>query len=138
MLRLILFHFVFLFAFQSFSQQKSGVIKVRKKVDSKGLYILEDGEYFKIKCYLRLFENEAAVFLNAPINANKANDSTARLLYTYRIRPSTYKIVNDSIYIYGYENNFAFEYKGIVKNGKLTLRKTYRSKTENKLFKQVL
>src|SRR5687768_13402145 len=96
-----------LFVQAGFAQQ-SGVIKVRKAKKVQGLYVLEEGAYYKTKLYVRLFDNNAAVFLRAPLSPEKARDSTAQLLYTYRKSPAVYKVVNDSLYIEGTENKVFF------------------------------
>jgi hypothetical protein len=119
------------------SQQNTGTIKVRKTKSVKGVYVLEEGEYYKLKLFVRLFENNAAVFLRAPINAQRAKDSTAQLLYTYRQTPSVYKVVNDSVFIEGKENNIPFLYRGIYKDGKLNLQKISLSKQTRVVFKKV-
>lgn len=117
---------------------KSGTIRVRKTKGLKGLYVLEEGEYYKVKLYVRLFDNNAAVFLKAPVNAQKANDSTARLLYTYRKSPAVYRVVNDSLFIEGSENQRPFLYRGIVKDNRLRLRKYYQSAETALVFKKLL
>lgn len=118
--------------------QNHGTIKVRKTKSIEGLYVLDEGAYYKTKLYVRFFENNAAVFLRAPINAQKAKDSTARLLYTYRKNPSTYKLVNDSVFIEGMENKTPFLYRGIARNGMLNLRKISLSKESKQVFKKLL
>lgn len=126
------------FSFQTFAQKNHGVIKVRKVKSLQGLYVLDEGDYYKTKLYVRLFDNNAAVFLRAPITAQKAKDSTARLLYTYRKNPSVYKIVNDSVFIEGMENKVPFLYRGIAKNGVLNVRKISLSKQTKAVFKKLL
>lgn len=120
------------------AQQRTGSIKVRKPQGIKGLYVLEEGEYYKVKLYVRLFDNNAAVFLNAPVNAQKASDSTAKLLYTYRKNPSVWRQVNDSVYIEGSEQQKPFLYRGIVKDNRLRLRKYYQSAQTSLVFKKIL
>lgn len=120
------------------TETRTGTIKVRKTKSIKGLYVLEEGDYYQVKCYVRLFDNNAAVFLNAALNAQKANDSTARLLYTYRKNPSVYRVVNDSLYIRGTENQQPVEYRGIVRDNRLRLRKYYLSSEKALVFKKLL
>lgn len=130
--------FILLFINLSFSQKNHGVIKVRKAKQIQGLYVLDEGDYYKTKLYIRFFDNNAAVFLRAPISAEKARDSTARLLYTYRKNPSVYKLVNDSVFIEGTENKIPFLYRGIAKNGVLNVRKISLSKQTKVVFKKLL
>ncbi len=120
------------------AQQKNGIIRVRKSISQKGLYVLDEVGYYKMKLYVRLFDNNEAIFLNAPIDSKKANDSTAQLLYTYRIKPAAYKIINDSIYIHGSENKFPVTYLGVIRLGKLEVRKRYKGRIESVVFKKVL
>lgn len=120
------------------AQPTSGTIKVRRTKQVKGLYVLEEGTYYKIKLYLRLFDDNAAVFLKAPIDAKKARDSTASLLYTYRKSPAVYKVVNDSLFIEGSEDKAPFLYRGIVKDNRLRLRKHYRSSETPLVFKKLM
>lgn len=122
----------------AWSQNRSGTIKVRKPARIQGLYVLEEGDYYKMKLYVRLFENNAAVFLNAPLNPRQASDSTARLLYTYRKNPSVYRVVNDSLYIEGNENQRSFTYKGIIRDNRLRLRKYSQTAVKPMVFKKIL
>jgi len=135
----LLFYILFLGCSTSLcGQNRTGTIKVRKPSAIKGLYVLEEGAYYKMKLYVRLFDNNAAVFLNAPLNARQASDSTAQLLYTYRKNPSVYRVVNDSVYIEGSENQRPFTYKGIVRDNRLRLRKYAQSAVKPMVFKKVL
>ncbi len=129
---------ILFFCCNTFSQGKNGTIKIRKKKTVQGLYVLEEGDYYKTKLYVRLFENNAAVFLRAPISAQKAKDSTARLMYTYRKNPSVYKVVNDSVFIEGTENTIPFLYRGIIKGDLLNVRKISLSKQSKVVFKKLL
>ena len=129
--------FLFLFSQQTFSQNH-GTIKIRKAKTIQGLYVLDEGDYYKTKLYVRLFDNNAAVFLRAAISPQKAKYSTARLLYTYRKTPSVYKVVNDSVFIEGTENKIPFLYRGITRNGALNVRKISLSKQTKVVFKKLL
>lgn len=122
----------------AFAQQKSGTIRVRKSNNLNGLYRLEEGAYYAVKLYVRLFDNNAAVFLRAPVSPEKARDSTARLLYTYRKSPAVYRIINDSVYIEGRENDVPFIYRGVVRKGELNVQKVSQSKKMRCVFKKVL
>lgn len=128
---------IFLFAF-ALPQDKSGKIKVRKQKSIVATYQLQEGTYYAVKSYLRIFDDKTAVFLNAPITPQRAKDSTAQLLYTYHKKPSTVKVVNDSVFISGTENKLPFLFKGIYRNKQLMLKKYYNSKVETKVFKAVL
>lgn len=125
------------FSLQTFAQNH-GTIKIRKAKTIQGLYVLDEGDYYKTKLYVRLFDNNAAVFLRAAVTPQKAKDSTARLLYTYRKNPSVYKVVNDSVFIEGTENKIPFLYRGIAKNGTLNVRKISLSKQTKVVFKKLL
>ena len=103
--------------------QPEGTIKLTKRKNIYGLYSLEEPGYYKQKTYLRLFEDSAAVFLKTAKNAKAANDSSARLIYTYRKISASYYTINDSVYITGYENLKPVVYKGIVVAGRLKLIK---------------
>jgi hypothetical protein len=134
--------FAFIFLFFIFSEysfaQNHGTIKVRKSKTIQGLYVLDEGDYYKTKLYLRLFDNNAAVFLRAAITPQRAKDSTAQLLYTYRKNPSVYKLLNDSVFIEGTENKIPFLYRGVAKNGSLNVRKISLSKQTKLVFKKLL
>jgi hypothetical protein len=131
-----------LFALFSFSmvsaQQNKGTIKVRKAKNVQGLFVLDEGAYYKEKLYLRFFENNEAVFLRAAVDAQKAKDSCARLLYTYRKPACSYKMVNDSVFVSGAENKIPFTYRGVFKNGVINARKVSRNKVTSVLFKKLL
>jgi hypothetical protein len=138
MWRLFFCTIFFGFAVQLRAQPRSGTIKVRKPVSIQGLYVLEEGDYYKMKLYVRFFDNHAAVFLNAPLNPRQASDSTARLLYTYRKNPSVYRVVNDSLFIEGNENQRPFTYRGVVRDNRLRLRKYAQSAVKSMVFKKIL
>lgn len=120
------------------AQPKSGKIKVRKSKQVKGLYVLDEGDYYKTKLYVRFFDNNAAVFLRAAVSPAVAKDSTAKLLYTYRKNPSVYKIVNDSVFVEGMENKIPFIYRGISKGDRLKFQKISASQKSKLEFKKVL
>lgn len=135
---LVLWITFFCLGTQLYAQPRTGTIKVRKTKGIKGLYVLEEGDYYKVKFYVRLFDNNAAVFLQAAVNAQTASDSTAKLLYTYRKSPAVYRVVNDSVFIEGSENQRPFLYRGIIRDNRLRLRKYYQAAEKSVVFKKLL
>ena len=116
--------------------QPDGTIKLTKRKNVYGLYCLEEPGYYKQKTYLRLFEDSAAVFLKTSKNAKAANDSSARLLYTYRKISASYYTINDSVYITGYENLRPVVYRGIVVAGRLKLVKQTQFGSKPVIFRR--
>ncbi|HYG52131.1 MAG TPA: hypothetical protein VD905_14565 [Flavobacteriales bacterium] len=120
------------------AQQNKGTIKVRKAKNIKGLFVLEESSYYKEKLYLRFFDNNEAVFLRAAISPEKAKDSTAKLLYTYRKSPCSYRVVNDSVFVEGAENKVPFTYCGVFKNNTLSVRKISQARQSKVIFKKLM
>ncbi|HLP14333.1 MAG TPA: hypothetical protein VK177_20550 [Flavobacteriales bacterium] len=138
-MRFAFFIFVTLFSLQAVSAQPNkGIIKVRKAKNVQGLFVLEEGAYYKEKLYVRFFENNEAIFLRAAVDAEKAKDSCARLLYTYRKSACSYKIVNDSVIVSGAEGKIPFTYRGVFKNGVINARKVTQDKVTRVSFKKLL
>src|ERR1051325_1025893 len=136
-MKLIFISLAFFLFVPVISQQNHGTIKVRKTKKVQGLYVLEEGDYYKEKLYVRLFDKNEAVFLRGAMTPERAKDSTARILYTYRRKPASYRVVNDSVFIDGTENGIPFKYKGLVKNGNLSVRKTAQNKQSKAVFKKL-